>query len=175
MKNDDDKFLDVKRAFIRGDPRPLAQWVLSNGLSEDQRKFVSDAILGEVEKIDGRTIKPHTEALEADFGRFVFLNFTLRVLCSAEHETLSNSEISRRLADKYGYKDSDSVRRALNRFRKKMKEEYELQMQSMINDPGRLCCTNRICVLPGVRFVTNEPEDAEAASEAAPHEELKGV
>jgi hypothetical protein len=39
----------------------------------------------------------------------------------------------------------------------------------------RLCCTNRVHGLLGDRFVTNEPEDAEAASEAVPYEELEGV
>ena len=40
---------------------------------------------------------------------------------------------------------------------------------------ARLCCTNRVYRLLGHRFVTNEPEDAEAASEAVPYEELEGV
>lgn len=39
----------------------------------------------------------------------------------------------------------------------------------------RLCCTNRVHRLLGDRFVTNEPEDAEAASEAVPYKELEGV
>lgn len=63
---------------------------------------------------------------------------------------------------------------APERFRKHISKML-LQLAFDIFRSSWLCCTNRVYRLLGDRFVTNEPEDAEAASEAVPYEELEGV
>ena len=37
----DIEFLEVERAFKRGDPRPLAQWVLTHDMTSEQKEFVA--------------------------------------------------------------------------------------------------------------------------------------
>lgn len=117
-------FEDAQAAFRKGDPRPLAQWVLSHNLTQNQREYVARALCGDIEKIDGRKVKPTTERLLSDYAEFQWLNHTIASLGLDEMgmEFMKDADIARKLARKYGYQDHDSIRRALSRHKRKMKD-----------------------------------------------------
>lgn len=117
-------FEDVQAAFRRGDPRPLAQWVLRHDLTQSQREYVARVLCGDIEKVDGRKVKPTTERMLSDYSQFQWINHTIASLGLDEMgmEFLKDADIVRKLAKKYGYQDSDSLRRAISRHKRKMKD-----------------------------------------------------
>ena len=110
-------FEDAQYAFQRGDPRPLASWVLSHDLTPEQRQFVALALCGDVEKVDGRKVKPTTDRLLDDYATLHWLNRMVKCfeLDDLGAKVLNDSAIAKQLANKYGYPDPDSVRRLLAR------------------------------------------------------------
>ena len=74
MPDQIDAFESVQNAFRKGDPRPLANWVLHHDLTPEQREYVARALCGDVEKVDGRKVKPVTERLLNDYSRLLWLN-----------------------------------------------------------------------------------------------------
>lgn len=133
---DEQDFNSVVRAYKRGDPRPLAEWVLNSEMANEQRKFVAQALLGSVEKIDGRKVKPLTESIESDYVRLQILDNMMD--CLGEPRSRGrDAQIARALANKYGFNDPDSVRRALNRYKKKMKDGPIIKKRVLVVDePG---------------------------------------
>lgn len=123
MPNPNDDFENVQNAFRRGDPRPLAEWVRNHDLTPEQRQYVALALCGDIEKIDGRKVKPTTERLLSDYSKFQWLNHTIASFELNEQgmDFLKDADIVRKLANKYGYQDPDSIRRALSRHKRKMK------------------------------------------------------
>lgn len=116
-------FDSVRIAYERGDSRPLSQWVLNHDLTSDQREYVARALCGDIEKIDGRKVKPTTERLISDYTNFQWINHTIASFNLDElgMEFMKDADIARKLASEYGYQDVDSVRRALSRHKRKMK------------------------------------------------------
>lgn len=134
---DGEDFDSVMRAFKRGDARPLAEWVLTYEMTIEQREFVAQALLGEVEKIDGRKVKPLTESIESDYVRLRLLDNMMECLGNPRRRG-RDAQIARSLANKYGFNDPDSVRRALNRHKKRMKDgPFERKCVLQLNDPGQ--------------------------------------
>lgn len=131
------EFFEVKHAFERGDPRPLAQWVLTHDMTTEQKEFVAKAICGDVEKIDGRKVKPLTDSIERDYAKLIFLNRMMAALDSSASNKLTDAKVARMLANKYGYQDVDSVRRALNRYKKKMREAPLIKKRVLVDEPGQ--------------------------------------
>ena len=130
-------FFKVERAFKRGDPRPLARWVLTRDMTNDQKEFVAKAICGDIEKIDGRKVKPLTDAIEQDYVRFKVVNCFVESLELMDGTNiLCDAEISRRLANKYGFQDADSVRRAISRHKKKMHDAPITKKRVLVEEPG---------------------------------------
>lgn len=134
----DEDLEQARFAFIRGDPRPLAKLVLtSNDLSSEARDFIAKALCGDVEKIDGRKVKPHTEKIERDFfewqGRLWFAN---RMAEAFGIPPIRDSKIIEKLAGKYGYQDPDSLRRTVSRLKKKRKERPITQKRIVIKNSG---------------------------------------
>lgn len=117
MSSENDDFDDVQFAFRRGDPRPLADWVMHRDLTVEQRKFVAQALCGDVEKIDGRKVKPTSRKILNDYAMLLWLNRMVEHFGAEDQsvKVLKDSNIARKLANKYGYTDSDSVRRLLDR------------------------------------------------------------
>ena len=118
------EFENVQAAFRKGDPRPLANWVLHHDLTPEQREYVARALCGDVEKVDGRKVKPVTDRLLNDYARLLWLNrmVTCFGLSDLGAQALNDSDIARKLANKYGYPDPDSVRRLLSRRGKGIKK-----------------------------------------------------
>ncbi len=133
----DMEFFEVRRAFERGDPRPLAQWVLTHDMTTEQKEFVAKAICGDVEKIDGRKVKPLTDSIARDYSRLRYLNFMLETLDPSASNRLTDAKIARTLANKYGYQDADSVRRALNRYKKKIRDSPIVKKRVLFKEPGQ--------------------------------------
>ncbi len=119
----EDDFESAQDAFRKGDPRPLANWVLHYELNHEQREYVAQALCGEVERIDGRKVKPTTDRILDDYATQLWLNRMVKCfdLDGQGEDVLNDSEIARRLASKFGYQDSDSVRRLLTRRGKEIK------------------------------------------------------
>mgnify|MGYP001283422071 CR=1 FL=1 len=112
-----DDFESAQFAYRRGDPRPLAEWVLKHALTKEQREYVALALCGDAEKVDGRKVNPTTDLLLNDYATILWLNrmVTCFSLDDAGLKVCNDSEIARKLANKYGYIDADSVRRLLAR------------------------------------------------------------
>lgn len=108
-------FESVQEAFREGDPRPLADWVRNHSLTTEQKEYVARALCGEVEKIDGRKVKPTTHRILNDYATLLWLNRMVKCFELDEAKALNDSEVARKLANKYGYTDPDSVRRLLAR------------------------------------------------------------
>ena len=132
----DMEFAAAKHAFTRGDPRPLARWVMTHDMTPEQKEFVAKAICGDVEKVDGRKVKPLTESVERDYGKLRYLNHVLEIINPGSPDKLTDTKIAKMLANKYGYQDADSVRRALNRYTKKMCHLTVVKKMVMANEPG---------------------------------------
>jgi hypothetical protein len=148
----DIEFLEVERAFKRGDPRPLAQWVLTHDMTSEQKEFVAKALCGEVEKIDGRKVKPLTGKIKRDYVKIKVLNYMMTVLHLPDDESrndpevfsrvsksvaLKDSAVAAMLANKYGFTDADSVRRAISRYKKEMKDAPVTRINVLTQrDPG---------------------------------------
>lgn len=116
MSSQTDDFENAQYAFRTGDPRPLAEWVLNHDLTQEQKQYVARALRGEVEMIDGRKVKPTTDRILDDYATLLWLNRMVKFFdLDGQVDALNDSEIARKLASKFGYQDSDSVRRLLTR------------------------------------------------------------
>lgn len=129
-------FESAQDAYRKGDPRPLAKWVLCHELTQSQREYVARALCGDIEKIDRRTVKPTTERMLSDYSAFQWLNHTIASLGLDEHgmDFLKDADIVRKLAKKYGYQDHDSIRRALSRHKSKMKNVVPVKKNILEKD-----------------------------------------
>lgn len=66
--------------------------------------------------IDGRKVKPTTDRILDDYATLLWLNRMVKFFdLDGQVDALNDSEIARKLASKFGYQDSDSVRRLLTR------------------------------------------------------------
>lgn len=117
-------FESAQDAYRKGDPRPLANWVLHHDLTPEHREYVARALCGDVEKVDGRKVKPTTDRLLTDYATLLWLNrmVTCFELNDQGAKVLNDSDIARKLANRYDYPDSDSVRRLLTRRGKGIKK-----------------------------------------------------
>lgn len=117
MSSPQDEFEFAQEAFRKGDPRPLADWVLTHDLTIEQRQYVARALCGDVEKVDGRKVKPTTDRLLKDYATLLWSNRMVECfeLDDLGAKVLNGSAVARKLANKYGYVDPDSVRRLLAR------------------------------------------------------------
>ena len=124
MSNKGNDFEDVQDAFRKGDPRPLAEWVRNHDLTPEQRQYVARALCGDIEKVDGRKVKPTTDHLLNDYATLLWLNRMVKCfdLNDQGAKELNDSDVARKLANKYGYQDPDSVRRLLARRGKGLKK-----------------------------------------------------
>lgn len=124
MPDQSDDFENVQNAFRKGDPRPLAEWVRNHDLTLEQRQYVARALCGDVEQVDGRKVKPTTDCVLNDYATLLWSNRMVQCfgLDDAEAKALNDSDIARKLANKYGYQDPDSVRRLLARRGKAIKK-----------------------------------------------------
>ncbi|MEN6630767.1 MAG: hypothetical protein ABFC42_14105 [Sulfuricella sp.] len=115
--SEDNDFERAQGAFRKGDPRPLAEFVLRHDLTQEQREYVALAICGDVERVDGRKVKPTTDSILNDYSTLLWMNrmVTCFELEDSGAKVLNDSDAARILAQKYGYTDSDSVRRLLAR------------------------------------------------------------
>jgi|JI6StandDraft_1071083.scaffolds.fasta_scaffold100630_2 hypothetical protein len=133
-----DDFESAQFAYRRGDPRPLAEWVLNHDLTKEQREYVALALCGDVEKVDGRKVKPATDLLLDDYATILWLN--RMVVCfsldDAGINVCNDSEAARKLANKYGYIDADSVRRLLARRGKGIKRLLTDDLDNSSEKPG---------------------------------------
>lgn len=132
----DIEFIAAERAFARGDPRPLARWVMTHDMTPEQKEFVAKAICGDVEKVDGRKVKPLTESIERDYVKLRYLNSVLEIINPGSSDKLTDTKIAKMLANKYGYQDADSVRRALNRYTKKTRHLTVVKKVVLVNETG---------------------------------------
>lgn len=114
---DDIDFESAQGAFRKGDPRPLAEFILTQDLTREHREYIALAICGDVERVDGRTVKPTTECILNDYSALLWTNRMIACFGLEESgaKVLNDSEAARILAQKYGYTDADSVRRLLAR------------------------------------------------------------
>lgn len=112
------EFDAAKEAFLRGDPRKLAEYVRSSALAPDQAEFVAMALSGEVEIKDGRSEKPWTRNLYLDYIE-IKIGGELRDTLFGSRKRLSQAEIFRELAALHGYEDADTVKKAITRAEKR--------------------------------------------------------
>jgi len=110
----DELFLAAAQAFVRRDPRPLSRFVLANELTVEQRDFVAKALCGDVEQVDGRTVKPTTETIMHRFHLLKAFKEFESAFYTGEAKA-NKSEIAAFIAHELGYDDVDSVRRTINR------------------------------------------------------------
>ena len=68
MHDKADGFENAQDAFRKGDTRPLADWVRNHDLSTEQKEYVARALCGEIEKVDGRKVKPTTDRILNDYA-----------------------------------------------------------------------------------------------------------
>lgn len=129
MENDDDIFFVARHAYLRGDARPLAQFVLSQDLPPHVSDFVAKIILGEVKKLDGRKYNPITEKMLAIYGKWVWANHVIEIIGGKREP---ESKVIRRIADALGYDDVGSVRRALSRHKAKVRREIAMGRVTVI-------------------------------------------
>lgn len=116
----DEQFAVAVNAYKRRDPRPLGNFVLTNDLTAEQRDFVAKALCGDVEQVDGRTVKPTTEAIMYQF--YLLKSFQeFASVYAGRNGKVNKSEIAAYIAHKLGYDDVESVRRTINRQVAKMK------------------------------------------------------
>lgn len=116
----EEQFQAAVKAYVKRDPRPLGNFVLTNGLSAEQREFVAKALCGDVDQVDGRTVKPTTEAIMEQF--YLLKSFQeFKSLYVTGYVQVNKSEIAAFIAHKLGYDDVESVRRTINRQVAKMK------------------------------------------------------
>lgn len=131
-------FESAQGAYRKGDPRPLAEFVLTHDLTQEQRKYVALAICGDVERVDGRKVKPTTDQIMNDYSTILWFN--RMVVCFGLDEAgvkeWSDSEAARKLANKYGYTDSDSVRRLLARRGRAIKRLLTDDLDDMCEKSG---------------------------------------
>lgn len=126
----EEQFQAAVKAYVKRDPRPLGNFVLTNDLSAEQREFVAKALCGDVEQVDGRTVKPTTEAIMEQFYLLKsYQEFTS--LYVTGHVQVNKSEIAAFIAQKLGYDDVDSVRRTINRNVAKIKTAPVTKKQVM--------------------------------------------
>lgn len=101
-------FAAAVRAYVNRDARPLGKFVLTNDLTADQRDFVARALCGDIKQVDGRTVKPTTEAIMEIF-------YLIQAFEEFHGKAINRSFIAAFIAKKLGYDDAESVRRAIYR------------------------------------------------------------
>ena len=110
----DELFAAAVKSYVKRDPRPLGKFVLTNDLSTEQRDFVAKALCGDIEQVDGRTVKPITRAIMSAYDNLKMQLFVLDMIESG-HPKRNITKIASIIADHLGYDDVDTVRRAINR------------------------------------------------------------
>lgn len=109
----DELFASAVQAYFKRDPRPLGRFVLTNDMTTEQRDFVAKALCGDIEQADGRTVKPTTEEI-------MHLFYLIQAFEEFHGKTINKSLIAGFIAQKLGYDDAESVRRAIYRHDGKM-------------------------------------------------------
>ncbi len=113
------KAFDIaKKAYLLGDPRKLADLVRANALTPEEAAFVAQALDGEVEIKDGRAEKGWTRNLYYDFVE-IKLNGDLKKTLFGDKARVSRAAIYRALAERHGYSDADTVKKAIERAEKR--------------------------------------------------------
>lgn len=109
----DELFAAAVKAYMKRDPRPLGKFVLINDLTAEQRDFVAKALCGDIEQVDGRTVKPTTEEIMEIF-------YLIQSFEEFHGATINKSFVAGFIAQQLGYDDAESVRRAIYRHEGKM-------------------------------------------------------
>lgn len=126
----DEQFAVAVRAYERRDPRPLGKFVLTNDLTAEQREFVAKALCGDIEQVDGRTVKPTTRAIMSAFDQLRMEVWFWDMLAEGEHKR-NVSKLAQIIAGRFGYDDADSVRRTINRNIAKRNNAPKVKMRVM--------------------------------------------
>jgi hypothetical protein len=114
-------FDTAKKAYLKKDPRKLAEFVRTNQLTPEQAEFVAMALAGDVETKDGRTEKPWTRTLLYEYSE-IKLRGTLKRTLFGDKSKVSEAEIYRALAERHGYADEGAVKKAISRAIKRRDE-----------------------------------------------------
>lgn len=108
------QFEEAKKAYLKKDPRKLAEFVRTNQLTPEQAEFVAMALAGEVKVQDGRSERGATRDIYYSYLEIRTGGHLLHELFG-KGATPTKAEIYRTLADLYGYSDEDSVKKAIIR------------------------------------------------------------
>lgn len=114
-------FEEAKKAYLKKDPRKLAEFVRTNQLTSEQAEFIAMALAGNVETKDGRTEKPWTRTLLYEYSE-IKLRGSLKRTLFGDKTKVSEAEIYRALAERHGYADEGAVKKAIARAIKRRDE-----------------------------------------------------
>ena len=115
------EFEAAKKAYLRGDKRKLSAFVRANTLTPEQSEFVAQALSGELHIKDGRSEKSWTSTLLYEYSE-IKLSGSLKKILFGDISNPSGETIYGVLADRHGYRNSDTVKKAITRAVKRRDE-----------------------------------------------------
>lgn len=108
------KFEVAREAYISGDSRKLAEFVRTNTMTPEQSEFVAQALSGDIETEDGRSVTRWTQNLYFDYLE-IQTKGQLREILFGDKVRVTKAEIYRKLAEHHGYNDEGTVKKAIVR------------------------------------------------------------
>lgn len=121
-------FASAKKAYLSGDKRKLAEIVRANNMTDEQAEFVAKALSDELSIKDGRAEKSWTSTLLYEYSE-IKLNGSLKKMLFGDLHNPSDEAIYGVLADRHGYRNGDTVKKAITRAIKRRDEKIRARSE----------------------------------------------